>query len=167
MTKIQKTQLIKHIWSVLCTSTSVDKNSNSLSMFNIVEEITLHPPKGPEQKAELKKLEQAKLPITVGFSLELVSLWKREDKNKDREDLIVDIEIDLLDPIGNSLHRYTAQAVFKKGLKRLRFINKLNAIKVNGLGEHNFKISIKEPKDNSFREVVQIPFDVKVDIGIK
>ena len=30
---------IKHLWSLICTSSSVDKTSNNISLFNIIEQL--------------------------------------------------------------------------------------------------------------------------------
>jgi len=56
--------MIKHVWSVLCRSASFDTQTNSVSLLNTIEAITV-----------LSDLD-ATHPIIV--QAELVSLWQRE-----------------------------------------------------------------------------------------
>jgi len=55
--------MIKHIWSVLCGSSSIDNESNKVSLFNILENLTIYG--DPEQVTGI--------PINV----EILTLWER------------------------------------------------------------------------------------------
>lgn len=61
--------MIEHIWTVLCTHAVIDGDTNNLSLFDVLEQLSL---KGP-------KLEAGGL---LPFKCELVSFWAREDPNQ-------------------------------------------------------------------------------------
>ena len=56
---------IDHVWSILCANAVVDSESNNLSLFNILEQLTVAP--------------DAQLPATILVFFELVTLWSRTD----------------------------------------------------------------------------------------
>ena len=57
--------MIRLSWTVLCTRSSVDSESNNISLFEVLEQLTLSaPPPGPG---------------VVVFPHEVVSMWTREN----------------------------------------------------------------------------------------
>jgi hypothetical protein len=57
--------MIRHAWTVLCSRSSVDSESNNMSLFDILEQVTIiEPPRGPG---------------ILAFPHEVVSLWTRDD----------------------------------------------------------------------------------------
>lgn len=65
---------MKVIWAVLCQSSAVDGESNNLSLFNIIEEVTITAPP-PQEGREIGQL--GALPMVS----ELVILWSRSDQS--------------------------------------------------------------------------------------
>lgn len=69
--------MIHHVWSILCRSSSVDSESNNISIFSVIEQFKLelltdHNPETDEE-SEL-------VPIPSG--LQLVTLWRREPRDE-------------------------------------------------------------------------------------
>ena len=60
--------MIDHIWSLLCGKSSTDRETNNLSLFDVIEQINLLGPV-PEPG------QQTLLPMPF----ELISLWSRSD----------------------------------------------------------------------------------------
>ena len=60
--------MIRHIWSVLCSQSVIDAQSNNVSLFNVIEQLTV----------VMKKtiIPEGKIPL-LPISLELVTLWER------------------------------------------------------------------------------------------
>ncbi len=61
--------MIEHNWSVLCERTVIDKDTNNMSLHNVIEQIGVGVPGG---------LSADKVSV-VPISLELVNLWSRSD----------------------------------------------------------------------------------------
>ena len=68
---------MKHIWSILCRNAIVDKDTNNVSLLNVIERIIFEP--------KQKLAENKKLPIPVVEELTLVSLWFSKEKEKNVE----------------------------------------------------------------------------------
>jgi len=55
--------MIKHIWSILCDSSSIDGESNKVSLFNVLESLTVYG--NPEQV------------YGIPIKFEVITLWER------------------------------------------------------------------------------------------
>lgn len=55
--------MIRHVWSVLCRNSSIDRDANSLSLFDVLEEMT--------------SLEPITEPRTAPIQFQMVTLWAR------------------------------------------------------------------------------------------
>lgn len=66
---------MKVIWAVLCLNSVIDRQTNNLSLFNILEEISVLPvpAQGPQSKGPGD--------LTFAPTFELVTLWGRSDEN--------------------------------------------------------------------------------------
>lgn len=65
------------IWAVLCERSITDKDTNNLSLINIVEEMTVTP-QPPQTVSEQGVEESTETAIAIG-NFELVVLWVRSD----------------------------------------------------------------------------------------
>src|SRR3989338_5214550 len=63
--------MINHLWSIACSRTSVDRESNNISLFEVLEQLTLSG--GPIQPGK-----KGVVPILF----EIVSLWTKEHENE-------------------------------------------------------------------------------------
>ena len=148
-------QKIKHIWTVLCGASSVDKDSNQISLINVIEELTLS--SIPQvSKKEINVNNKGTFGIPVQFEI-VVFLQRMDNPN---EDLTVDIEIDSVDPKGKVLKSFPYLLPFQKGFKRIRFRIKMNGLQYNSPGEYHFRIKLKE--EDKFIEVASLPLDLKI-----
>ena len=55
--------MIDHVWSVLCSNTIIDKDSNNISLIDALEQWNLPP--------------DTEFPVVIGNPFVLVSLWSR------------------------------------------------------------------------------------------
>ena len=143
---------IRHIWTVLCKNSITDKESNNLSIHNVVEQINI----SKKQNTLTQKRESGKN-LRIPTQLELLTLWGREDS----DGRSVDAKMQLFDPQGKVLINQQYQLVFEEGKKRLRFRARMDGIIISIPGEYFFVISTKEDK-KEYRDKVQIPVDVKI-----
>lgn len=134
--------MIDHIWSILCSNTAIDYETNSVSIFNVIEQITI--------------IADAQLEIQLPISFELISLWSRSDEkhpckgrmravfcnhNGDRKDQ-AELDIDL----GNVLF-------FRTRIK-------MNGIDLHGAGIYKFLIELQQEDENEWEQVSVQPVSV-------
>lgn len=146
---------MKHIWTILCQSSSVDIDTNILSLFNCIEELNL-----TIDKTQL--IDKEKLVIPVGF--QMVSFWVIKDNSRDN---ILEIKGEIIDPSGKSLNKFDNKFNIKKGA--LRFRNRINiqGLPVTKEGRYIIRIMQKMEKNKDFEVVAELPLDIKIGYTIK
>lgn len=156
-----KNKKIEHLWSILSASSSVDQQTNSLSIFNVVEEINITIP--PTEKINNSNETVLSQTLSVPLNLTITSFWQRNDDEKDREDISVDARVEFIDPEGKVIHQNPIVLNFKKEFKRLRTITIINAINFTDKGQYRFSIKAFADKKGIFEEVSSIPVDIKIE----
>lgn len=144
---------LQHIWSVLCSSSVTDSETNMMSLHNIVEQLNIeNPPQvvNPNGSSELN---------VTNLSLELVNFFERDEKSMNKEET-VDLTLDFIDPHGKAVNTGKYPVPFKKGFKRMRYLIKIPGLKINGAGEYHFKLQANG------KEVASIPLDVKFQVKL-
>jgi hypothetical protein len=144
------TKNIKAIWGVLCTSSSVDQESNNISLYKILERLTLTRNKG--KNAIAKSSTQLE---SVAFPHEYVVLLQRAGASGEKETFPLSIR--LSDPDGRSLHEASIPAIFEIGKKRLRIRIQSIGLPVTISGEYSFETlidGIEEPLTTTPLEIV-------------
>lgn len=158
-----QTSPYKHIWSILCQSTSIDRDSNRLSILNIIEEVTVQKLNNVGIPVDQKRLIQAgsiKAPSIVPLEFEIMSLFERLD-DKDSNILTKKAQLELTDPLNKSLLTQIIEINFPKGFKRLRYRIKINGLPITTAGAYRFIIRIQESEDLRFTQITEIPLDIK------
>jgi len=141
---------MKHIWSVLCQKSSIDFETNLLSLFECLEELSLEIDKN-------KFSNNGNLVIPIG--VQLVSFWSIEDANKDN---ILEIKIELIDPDKKILNHFENNFFIKKGILRFRNRANIQGIPVTVSGRYNFNIMQKKEGEKDYKIVSEIPLDIKI-----
>ncbi|GEM_PF-513486 len=160
MVKKTTPRSFKHLWSVLCRVASVDKESNSLSLFNVIEEITINKAENLEKEGKTIGMEEKAIIVPIEFVI--VTFLERLD-DKDQGPLIKEGQIEIVDPSAHSLLKREFEMNFLKGFKRMRYLLKMNGLKVTEVGTYRFYISTRESREDTFEVVAEIPVDVKID----
>lgn len=142
---------MKHIWSILCQNSSIDNESNLLSLFNCIEEISL-------------EVDAAKAPkdnkIILPAEFQLVSFWIIDNE---KEGNLLDLKVELIDPDKTILNQFGNIFPLKKG--SLRFRNRINiqGLPITKAGRYTFKIYKKEQDKKDYEEISELPLDVKIN----
>ena len=139
---------MKNIWSVIFNRAVVDSNTNSISLFDGVDEITVN-------FSSLEEMQKPGKNIPVHFTV--ISLWKDDDSSRVRK---FDYIIELVDPGNKKIAEFTNSPIFDQGKKRLRTITEMNGMMVTEEGEYNFVIKYRE-KEGKFVVVAKLPIEVK------
>ena len=126
--------MIKHIWSLICQNIIVDRNTNSISYINCLEELTVPP-------------------LPVDFSLSL-GIFTHIDPIE-----VFKIRIRLKKPDG-TIKELIVTEDYKLKTKKNR-INFILGITFDSSGEYHFLIDIKT--DNVWESFNEIPLEVKVN----
>jgi hypothetical protein len=141
---------MKHIWSIICQQSSIDFETNSLSLFNCAEEISVVVDK-------IQVHQNDKIVIPVEF--QLVSSWLVEDTEKDDnlriKEEIVDSEQKVLNSFENSFE-------IKKGALRFRNRTNIKGLPVTKEGRYYIKVWQWIDKQNKFEIASESPLDVKL-----
>jgi len=141
---------MKNIWSVVCEKSIIDRDTNSITLFNSLEELNIN--YSGEEKLEKTKIKNIPVPF------EIASLWFDEDIEKDRK---FEIRLEIFDPNNKITNKSAQECVIEKGKKRLRIIAKLNGLGITDSGL--YKIIIKYKYGQTIKVASEIPLDVKIN----
>lgn len=149
--KIDSKNNLIHAWSILCQSSSVDANNNSLSLFNVIDDITI----------DINPPADGKLPDVFGVPVNsnLVTLWKRRMVG---DEIVADVDVRLLDPTGKELQKMVYNMKIPADKSQARSIMNIQGFPVTVAGVYVFKISVKESGGASFQEVQEVPLNIIV-----
>jgi len=137
--------MIEHVWTVLCTKSIYDSETNNVSFIEVLEQINLQ--------------RDVSFPINIGIQLDLVSLWVRSPHDeptqgtarvtfitpsKERSDLL-ELPIDLTK---SERHR-----------TRFRFLG----LPIKELGYHYFLVQYREEGKSRWRQAAKVPLSIKLE----
>lgn len=138
---------MKVIWVVLCQSSAVDRETNVVSLFNVVEEIHL-----PAQPLALPPEQQLPAGTLLTPIFQLVALWMRSAPDVPEQGRG---RIQVLLPDG-SLGMSQEFEVDLTQYLRLRFRSNLPGLPVGGEGVYRFLIDGKAA-DSEWTQMFELP----------
>lgn len=139
---------MKHIWSILCMRSVVDQRTNSISIIDSLEEITVG----------VKKEEKKNKKIFIrGFNYEIVSFIARENSDSLQKG---ELSIELFNPQNKPGKKHIQKFDMRKGIKRVRVQISVNGISLSTEGRYIFRIGLNGHNDKSFKIVSELPLDV-------
>ncbi len=133
----------KNLWTIASISSSIDRDNNTLSLFDILEELTLQV-NGPMP-------EQAVIPVNH----HIVSLWEREEAETPHT---LKFKVVLRDPLNKILHENNAEVVLAAEHKRARFRAQFNGFPVSVPGMYRYEIVSRETNET----IGAVSIEVKV-----
>jgi len=141
---------MKHAWTILCQNSSVDSNTNLLSIFNCLEQLVL-------------KIDKNKAPKTdeffIALGAQLISLWAMKNQDNDN---VLEVRVEILDPVGKSLGKFDQKFEVKKGASRFRSIINIQEIKITKEGRYTVNMQQKKEGGKDFIAVAELPLDIKI-----
>lgn len=159
MVKKTTPRSFRHIWSVLCRFASIDKESNSLSLFNMIEELTITETDNNGKEEKVIGTEGKMVVVSLEFAI--VTFLERLD-GKNQEAMTKEAQIEIVDSSTRSLLKQEFEINFPSGPRRMRHVLKMNGFHVTIAGTYKFYISMRESRDDPFEKVAEIPVDVKM-----
>lgn len=147
--------MIKHIWSVLCQKSSVDQQTNNVSLFDVFEALELDVT--PAQN--IKAPSNPKFNIPVQY--QIVTLLSKE--KADSNETHYNIRITLVNPEGEKQTIVDQKLPFSASKRRMRSINQIQGLPVNKSGDYHFIVELKQGE--KFQQVADLPLEVKLNIN--
>lgn len=143
---------IKHIWSVLCRESLINKDDNVISLYGVLEQLTV--------SINSKKDGKSPAKINIPINYEVVSFWIKE-KGLETE-VKADVEIKLLDPLNQEIIKTIQKLVIPENVNRFRSRMKISGIPITKEGNYTFQVSKKEKDEQDFKLVSELPLEVKL-----
>ncbi|BFT95147.1 MAG: hypothetical protein MNSN_03210 [Minisyncoccus archaeiphilus] len=141
---------MQHIWSVLCQRSSIDFETNLVSLFECIEEINL-------VFNNTKDANNEKIVIPVNW--QLVNYWIVDGGEGSLE-----IKIDFVNPEGNVFSSYENKIELQNNIKRFRSRTNINGFEVAKSGRYKLVISYK--KEGEYVKVSEIPVDINISFNL-
>jgi len=134
--------MIEHAWTVVCSKSSVDNQSNNISLFEILEQINLAG----------SVPSDAVLPM----SFDIVSLWYRIADGLDQ----ASGRVLLVDPanVERPLGEFTVDLNTNP---RMRTIHRVNGLPINGRGTYFFRIELRRGDEWNIEASIPLQVDVE------
>jgi len=144
---------MNHIWSVLCEKSSIDTETNLLSLFSCIEELSV--------VVDKQKMEEKGGKVVIPANFQLVSFWTIDDKEKDHN---LRNKVELLSPNGEVLNQFNKSFDIKAGATRFR--NRANISGMPIVGEGRYYLKLYQVSDAGENLVAQLPVEIKISYKI-
>lgn len=132
--------MIEHIWSILCTGVVIDGETNTVSIHNVVEQLTIL----------AEPIPNGVLPIAV----ELITLWGRQKNNKPDDG----IQRVIFETPSGKLIVYPDMKIDLSAVSRHRQRVKFPSLQIDESGWYYFKVELKN--GDKWKQVAAIPLEV-------
>lgn len=142
------------VWSVLCRRATIDKDTNSVSLMEVTEQLnvkaTSFSSEGPNRET----------PLLLAWEFDLVSLWMRSDPEEPER---TTERVVFVGPDGRALGEPVVTEVDLESHQRMRSRLRMNGLPLSGTGYHFFVI--EQPGDQGeWLEVARVPLDVRIEV---
>jgi|SRR3989344_3562664 len=154
---MKENKKIKHIWSLVCSNSLLDGKTNNLSLFNLVEKLTLTVPKTEMDKAKKTGAQGFLFPL----GLEIMSRFYRQDNGE----TAFDYRLRFVNPEGKTIFNSERKIAVKKHIRNLRVGTNVKAWPISGSGDYTLVVEAKEVSENRYEEIASIPLEV--DLVVK
>lgn len=146
---------IKHIWTVLCRRSIIDKESNNISLLDVLEQVAVSRiPAGERQPAK------DTLTSAVPLDYELVSLWIRASED---QPALGHARAILCSPSG-ALPGEPAQIdVDLRVYQRMRTRQRFVGLRIKEPGQYLFRVEYRDDGEAEWRGVTTIPLQVIIE----
>ena len=149
--------MINHVWSLVSRESKIDAETNSLSINDIYEELTI------DIEADKAAIESGQ-PIPLPIPFEVTSTFFRPEVDKKEE---CTVRVGIEDPNQKEISYLQVPLTFEVGMSRMRTRLKSPTFHVTKAGIYTFRVSIENPLKKSFKELAVIPITVKLSMKVR
>jgi hypothetical protein len=143
--------MLHHIWTVLCTRSITNAETNSVTLFEVPEELTVY------RDLEAQEISgSAQTNVLVNF--DLVTFWEREKEAQPAEGKIRFL---LVSPVEETINQAEYDLDLKDSI-RSRLVIRIPVVTVSGSGTYRFQLEFYQ--EEQWKEVASIPLVVKEEL---
>jgi hypothetical protein len=145
-----------HIFSVLCKAAVIDRFSNGLTLFEVIEGITVE----TSDRKELDEAAATGKPLSApGFRAVFVSLWRRDVDDVPEE---AEIRVLVRAPRGNEFKtpEQTVDLVSANGSRQLMHLEQFPLL---GSGTYTFEVQLN--RQDTWESVGSYPVQVTISVA--
>ena len=153
---------MKHIWSILCTRSIIDNETNNISLIDTLEKININI--HPKQKG-VGSIKDALEPITIRGQFEIVSLFKRSNTAEELEKAQQLIEF--YGPDDKKIEEFVKAVEISKQFQRMRVRFRIQKLTFFKAGEYKFVVKLKEEGQIKYQTVAELPLEVGISIALE
>lgn len=135
---------MKHLWSLICEKSSIDFETNTVSIFNCIEELGIVTDKLVDQ---------------IPLSFQILGLWELEGEKN------LALKIEVIDPNKNIINTLNANFPINGVYKRFRSRLNIQGMPVNKSGRYVIKISRKLEDVDKYKNESEIPLDLNIQVS--
>lgn len=143
---------MKLIWVIICSKSSIDVDTNNISLIDVLEEISVS-----SEIIQNTIKGKKKTGVIIPLAFELVSLW---EKNTD-DPIDAEIRMDLVDPKGGIIKTDVHPLTMKTKINRLRHRMFNQGLPIQKPGKYVFKIQMRMNKKGTFKTAGETSLEVK------
>ena len=136
--------MAQHLWTVLCTNSSIDQTTNNVSLFGVVEQLQIGGGAPTDQR------------IIIPAQFQLVILWMRS--NLDQPEMAT-ARFSLQSPNGEVSPGGEVQVELSTAI-RSRNVITINGLPVNGPGVYKFITEIRGLDEQEWTRVHELPVQI-------
>jgi hypothetical protein len=137
--------MITHLWTVLCSKSSIDKETNNVSLFSVIEQVTISGPTLPQGQTGLVPME-----------FELVILWYNSPVAGPQRG---HARILFKDSSDNTLSTFEFDADVTSS-RRHRTTAKVNGLPFREPGTYRFLLQLNLEGETEFKDIISYPLDI-------
>lgn len=136
--------MIDHVWTVVCSRSVIDRDSNNVTLQNVLEQVTI-----------TKELE-AEQAAVIPMRFEVVTLWARSDFDKPAEG---EQRLTLISPSGESLLTGKGKIDLSE-FRRYRYRARFDGFPTKGVGRYIFRVECRVNDRAAWHRAADIPFEI-------
>ena len=140
--------MIRHIWSVLCRRSVVDVESNTISLFDCIEEVGVTVVSQSSQR-----------PIALPLDATVVVLVCRDSADPCDGAM----RLRFVGPDGQRVMETQECRISLREHRRLRHRFNLQGLPFGGNGTNFVEVLLKQDANASFEPIARIPYDVRIE----
>lgn len=137
--------MIRHVWSVICGKSAIDRETNNISLFEVIERI------------EFTFTGSGEFPPGAPFNLELVTLWARQDPNTPAE---AQMRVRLLAPDGRELSALPPFRLDLLTASRMRQRTRIQGILLAGSGWYDLEVAYRVTNGGDWIVATRVPLEI-------
>jgi hypothetical protein len=141
--------MIQHVWSVLCSRSLIDRETNNITLFEAIEQVKI----GRRPPRQENAPEEGLLPIRV----ELVTLWIRSPDNEPTQGRTRSA---FVRPSGVMTEAIVEHDIDLRTNLRNRHRHRFAGIPVREGGRHVFRVDVWNDTRGDWEEVAAVPLEI-------